>query len=81
VGRAIIIIPTIHQPKSLGGADGTRTIKVVNNQIGVGRNNASKAIRGKGILIFPIQYPATGGMMIRIAHVKAVSIDPGIIPR
>lgn len=79
VGNAIMIMPTIHQPKSLGGDDGSRTIIVVKIQIGVGRNSVSNTKRGSRALTFPIQYPASGGTIIRTAHISAVSIDPGII--
>ena len=78
VGRPITTTPATHQLKSLGGADGVSTIKVVKIQTGVARKSASNTTLGRGVLIFPIQYPVTKGQVIRIAHVNAVMIGSRI---
>lgn len=51
----IMIMPAIHQSKSLGGADGSRNIAVVRRMIGVGRSIASRDKRTTANRIFASQ--------------------------
>jgi hypothetical protein len=51
----IMIMPAIHQSKSLGGAEGSRIIAVVSRMTGVDISSARRDKRVKGDLTFPSQ--------------------------